>query len=178
MNGRSFRGLDLTGIADDKFRTRFWAKVDKDGPVPAHLPEAGNCWTWTRYVTPAGYGQFTISKGQFRLAHTVSYALTNGPIPPGMHICHRCDNPPCARPDHLFMGTPRDNALDMFAKGRQGPRHPGSERANARLSEDDIRAIRSTSYYYGRTQHLARCYGVSGTTIRRILTGQKWRHVA
>jgi DNA invertase Pin-like site-specific DNA recombinase len=95
-----------------------------------------------------------------------------------MYVCHRCDNPPCVRPDHLFLGTPTENALDMFAKGRQGSRHPGTERANARLTEEQIALIRAVPCYYGRTAALAREYGVSTTTIRKILAGKKWRHVA
>lgn len=86
---------------------RFWARVDK----------SGECWVWTGAALPAGYGRW---KGAHRLvyAHRFSWELANGPIPDGMLVCHRCDNPPCVRPDHLFLGTPTDNIRDMNAKGR------------------------------------------------------------
>lgn len=167
-HARRYRGLDLSAYADNKLRARFWAKVDA----------SGDCWIWTASIMNRGYGQFTVSKTNFHLAHVVSYAITHGPVPPGFYVCHRCDNPPCVRPDHLFLGSPVDNSLDMFAKGRQGTRHPGAERANARLTDEDVRAIRAAPPYYGRTAALARRYGVSQTTIRKILCGQKWRHVA
>lgn len=162
------RGLDLTAVADAKFRSRFWSKVDV----------TGECWLWTRHITDAGYGQFTVSKGNFRLAHVVSYALIKGAVPAGAEVCHRCDNPPCVRPEHLFLGTHEENIRDMFEKGRQGSRHPGMERYNARLTDDDVRAIRASLPYFGRTAELARRYGVSSTTIRAVLNDRKWRHVA
>ena len=175
---RRRRDVDLAPIADERFRARFWSKVNKDGPIPAHCPELGPCWTWTAGSHRLGYGLFTFGEGNSHLAHIASYALTKGIVPAGSHVCHRCDNPPCVRPDHLFLGTARDNALDMLAKGREGSRHPGMERQNARLADDQVRAIRAVPPYFGRNTHLAREYGVSTTTIRKIINGEKWRHVA
>jgi len=176
---RQWRGLDLSVVAPDSpVRARFWLKVDRNGPAPAHRPEIGPCWLYTEHVTEAGYGQFTLQKGGQRLAHVVSYALDKGPVPPRVHVCHHCDNPPCVRPDHLFIGTAADNSRDMFAKGRQGSRHPGTERANAKLTDEDVRAIRAVPPFHGRNRQLARLYGVSDHTIREVLTGQGWKHVA
>lgn len=171
---RRKRGLDLTLIADAKFAERFWSKVDKNGPPVTNRPELGNCWVWTRGTTEFGYGQFTVTKGHPSTAHMVSYALEIGPVPPGMHTCHHCDNPPCVRPTHLFLGTAADNALDMVSKGRQGDRHPGSGNPQARLSDEGVQAIRSVPYYYGRTAALARECRVSGTTIRKVLAGERY----
>jgi hypothetical protein len=164
---RRRRGLDLTGTADEHFADRFWSKVDP----------TGECWEWTAYRNNHGYGQFTVTKGVFYAAHNVSYALTHGPIPAGLSTCHRCDNPPCVNPDHLFLGTQSDNARDMFAKGRAIRSH-GVARANARLTDVAVRDIRTAAAYRGLIKNLAERYGVSTTTIRGIRMGKKWRHVA
>lgn len=160
------RGLDLRELADEKFADRFWSKVDP----------TGDCWLWTAYTKPDGYGQFTVRKGKFYNAHAVSYALTAGPVPPGMVVCHRCDNPPCVNPDHLFLGTHRDNMHDMSAKGR-AVHSRGEQQHNARLSEADVREIKSFPERRGLRAELARRYGVSHTTITKIRSGLKWVHV-
>lgn len=163
---RQRRGLNLAGIVNERFADRFWAKVDP----------TGECWEWMAHRNNHGYGQFTVQKGVFYTAHNVSYALTHGPIPAGMNICHRCDNPPCVNPDHLFIGTQSDNAHDMFAKGR-AIRTRGTDRHNAVLTEDVVRAIRNAGRYRGLIKDLSSEYGVSTTTIRAVRTGKKWRHV-
>lgn len=88
---------------------RFWAKVDK----------SGNCWTWTAFKNPKGYGLMGhVQADGNQMAHRVSWVMANGEIPAGMLVLHRCDNPSCVRPDHLFLGTAQDNADDMMRKGR------------------------------------------------------------
>lgn len=164
---RKWRGLDLTGLVEEKFADRFWSKVDP----------TGDCWLWTARTTPQGYGQFFVRRGQYYGAHAVSHTLVHGPIPPGGVICHRCDNPPCVNPDHLFLGSQSDNALDMFAKGRASRTH-GTARLNARLDDDAVREIREAHPYHGLIRDLAARFGVSCTTVRKVRNGQKWRHVA
>lgn len=91
---------------------QFWAKIERgDG-----------CWTWLASVSPWGYGRspFPGRSGRLVMAHRIAWELTNGPIPDGLIVCHHCDNPRCCRPDHMFLGTDKDNAMDAARKGRMG----------------------------------------------------------
>jgi hypothetical protein len=84
-----------------------------------YIPEPNSgCWLWDASVNTAGYGQLNIEKRP-RLAHRLAYEHYVGPIPEGMHVCHRCDVPACCNPNHLFIGTHLDNMRDMDAKGAQ-----------------------------------------------------------
>lgn len=156
------RGLVVWSQSTD---VRFWSRVEKD-PL--------GCWTWRGERYQRGYGQFW-SNGKLRRAHRVAYELLVGPIPEGLWVLHHCDNPPCIRPDHLWLGTRQDNMTDMAMKRRGSggvpwPRHP------AKLDPDRVRAIRSAT---GETQReLAARYGVSRSTIQLVRSGKRWEHVA
>jgi hypothetical protein len=92
----------------ESIRERFALRVQKLGD---------GCWEWQGYQDPVGYGRFRF-RGTMWLAHRVSWVLANGEIPDRLLVCHRCDNPPCVNPGHLFLGTTQDNALDKMSKGR------------------------------------------------------------
>lgn len=147
---------------------RFWSKVEKKGP--------NDCWLWTgsRFISD-GYGSFnaTVHGGVVR-AHRFAWALTNGSIPHGLCVLHRCDRPLCVNPSHLFTGTRADNNADMVAKGRSR-KAVGEDASKAKLTEEDVIAIRMD----GRTlQAIADDYDVHNMTIWAILVGKSWAHVA
>lgn len=150
---------------------RFWPKVRK-GP---------KCWEWTASKNPRGYGRFRmrpLKRGwMVEYAHRLSWILAFGPIPEGMQVLHECDNPPCVRPAHLFLGTISDNMADKVAKGRQ---LQGERKAGAKLTSSQVLEIRRR--YKGsrtrpRQKDLALEFGVSQRTISRIIRRKKWKHL-
>ena len=145
---------------------QFWALVDT----------SGECWEWrgTSKDKSTGYGQF-YSNGQRKGAHRVSYELSFGAIPKGMCVCHRCDNPSCVRPSHLFLGTITDNNTDRHTKGRsRGP--AGRANANAVLNESQVLQIRERyAHEVPGRRGLAREYGVNISLIDKIVRGEVWK---
>jgi hypothetical protein len=146
---------------------RFWGLVDKEGP----LILSDRCWVWISGVTRGGYGIVTIRNGSTMRAHRASWLLANGD-PGDLHVLHRCDNPPCVRPDHLFLGTNADNIADRAAKGRtlRGESHPGSV-----LTESAVATIRRRLAAGDRMKDIALDCQVSDTAIGDIAHGRTWK---
>lgn len=153
----------------DRLMQRFLRKIDirPDG-----------CWVWNASKDREGYGQLVIS-GKKVPAHRASWQLRHGEIPMGMFVCHKCDVPACVNPDHLFLGTPKDNTDDMVAKGRERfSTRTGVTPANAKLTDTDVRIIRRLRSEQRITySELARLFGVSITTICVIVRGEAWKGV-
>lgn len=147
---------------------RFWAKVDKRGP--------DDCWNWTASLFGGGYGQFVTPVTRY--AHIASWHLSHGSTR-GLCVLHRCDNPRCVNPAHLFLGTLKDNTQDMLRKGRHRPASMrGEMNRRSKLTVAKVRSIRA-AYHGGWANgvELARAYGVSSTVIYGIVKGESWKHV-
>ncbi|HEY1294713.1 MAG TPA: HNH endonuclease [Chloroflexota bacterium] len=168
--------------------SRFWAKV---------ATSTDGCWLWTAARQRNGYGKIgagTHDAGTL-LAHRVAWELVNGPIPNGLCVLHRCDNPPCVRPDHLFVGTIKNNAQDMARKGRgvlqqhperaaRGTRNGAHTRpekvlrgqrvGTSKLTWAEVERMRDEHRAGVRIADLARAFGVSWSNVKWIVTGKHW----
>lgn len=134
---------------------------------------ASGCWTWRGHVDAIGYGRFP-HLGENK-AHRVSHALFKGPIAAEMLVLHKCDNRQCVNPDHLFLGTQRDNMRDMISKGRgYSPSLTGAKNPMAKLTWEKTAEIRSM-VEAGATQRAASLrFGVSAMTVSRIIRKESW----
>ena len=123
-----------------------------------------------------GYKQIKIDNKSC-LAHRYSYRYHCGPIPNGLLVCHHCDNPSCVNPNHLFLGTHRDNMDDMTKKNRYA-RHPGEQNGSSKLTDDQVREIRAKHIFRVYTyQMLADEYNMSRDSIQKIVKRKIWRHL-
>lgn len=152
---------------------RFWAKVERGG--------LDDCWRWKGAKQSAGYGVMSAEgKGNGSYyAHRVAYTIEHGPIPAGMAVCHRCDNPPCCNTAHHFLGTLQENAQDMASKGRgaKGASPPimrGEANPRALLTEEAVRAIRILGRNGFSSSRLGALFTIDDSQIRRILRGENW----
>jgi hypothetical protein len=139
------------------------------------------CWIWRGATSSTGYGNIEIN-GKQTGTHRLSYELHHGPIPDGMHICHRCDVRNCVNPEHLFLGSARDNMLDKIEKNRQnlpkgdkhwlsggGDKHPMAK-FNRQIA-DEIRALYATGM---KQTEIAKMYGIAQTGVSDIVRGKRW----
>lgn len=133
---------------------------------------SSGCWEWAGYCNPDGYGQRKIN-GKTLRAHRMSYTVYSGEIPEGLCVLHKCDNPKCCNPEHLFIGTHSDNMKDMWDKNRH-PREKNPE-LSAKLTKDQVMYVRNAEGSISGDA-LGRILNVSGGTIRNIWNGVTWRN--
>jgi hypothetical protein len=136
---------------------RFWA----------HVKKTDVCWVWTASRQRFGYGQISARRNGKRrcyAAHIISYELHYGKVPEGMFVLHVCDNPPCVRPEHLFLGTKKDNAVDMVQKGRNYVPQAGKITAEVKKKAIHLVTVEGVS-----KREAARRCGVTDTTVRRLI---------
>jgi hypothetical protein len=155
----------------EKQLQRFWRKVNRGGP--------DDCWPWNARQNDLGYGNVFIA-GKCRLSHRIAFCISKGSFLDRLKICHSCDNPPCCNPTHLWLGTDLLNAQDRDAKGRRikWRTYRGGEHVKAKLTDKQAKQI-CNLYAFGEWLHreIAEMYGVSSTTIQRIVTKSRWKHL-
>jgi hypothetical protein len=176
-SGQPWRKLTEVELIAGKVHV-FLSSIREDG--------SSGCWEWTagRNLPPSlPYGRFKFHWRECK-AHNFSYALFEGPIPDGLLVCHKCDNPKCVRPDHLFLGTPLDNVRDCHSKGRQSKEYSqllnrfGDKNGNAKLSELDAISILSKLKSGIKPMKLAATYGVTVGSIYHLRSGFTWQNLA
>lgn len=159
---------------------KHWTKELREGKTIrvsvflSKFTQGEGCWLWKGATNGGGYGTYGMAN-----AHRIAYIHFVEPIPEGMHVLHRCDNPPCVNPDHLFLGTRKDNMQDAKSKNRMvmPPRYEGSQHPESKLQERDVIAMRS-EYAEGMAKRaLARKYGINKKTVKGIVEYTAWRHV-
>jgi HNH endonuclease len=167
------RHKDITLMAmkhytPERRKTVFYKKVNKNGSIPQHCPELGQCWEWVGVHLPNGYG--TLSA---KLVHRLSWVMEYGDIPNRLFVLHKCDNRNCVRPDHLFLGTQKQNLEDMCIKGRQDN---GEKRYNHKLTWKKVAEIRKR-YALGNVSQakLAFEYDISRSVINQVLLNKTWK---
>jgi hypothetical protein len=150
------------------------AVLDAESRFWTHVEKTGNCWVWTGKIGNKGYGYYTTGQRHL-LTHRYAYTITYGQIPSGKFVLHHCDNRACVRPDHLFLGTHRDNMDDMKRKGRQAH---GARTHTAILTEEQAIAL---LHEYAAGNHnqraLAEKYGVNFRSVWNLLHGETWKHL-
>lgn len=164
---RDHRGR-IRKLSEEEFVSRFWERTDVMGE--------DDCWVWKGYIKKEGYGQVS-HQGKNVLAHRVSYTISIGEIPEGLLVLHKCDNPPCVNPKHLFIGTEADNMRDRDIKGR-GNQPKGEKSGTHKLTETKVKQIRdkySTGEFTKR--ELGREFGVTPENIHSIVRRETWRHI-
>jgi len=133
------------------------------------------CWNWTGYTNRGGYGTISVN-GKKLTVHRVAYVELVGEIPGGLFVCHRCDNPLCFNPGHLFLGTNLENTRDSVAKGRR-PDLRGEKCGHARLNNRKVLKIRALSSKGVRGSDIARKLGVPRTTVSHVVNRRTWKHL-
>jgi len=170
----------MENIVCDSVVRLFWSNVDQNGSRQRHMNS--RCWEWIGGHSD-GYGRI-IAFGGSRLAHRISWMIHKGEIPEiensdvrGTCVLHRCDNRSCVNPNHLFVGTHRDNMRDMAEKGRCVSNPMVGEECNlAKLTNAQVRFIRS-SHANVTQSYLAKIFGINQSQISRIINGKVWTHV-
>jgi hypothetical protein len=154
------------------YKEKFWTYVDKKSN--------NKCWEWKKSLTKTGYGKYWYNN-KCHLSHRLAYIFAFGNIPQNKFVCHKCDNPKCCNPNHLFLGTPKQNTDDMIRKQRQqnysnvlyGENHP-----RAKLNNNDIKEIRFLhKNKLMKVKEIAKKFNISIPTLECIIYNKTWKHI-
>ena len=159
---------------------RFWSKVNKEGPIYKDL---GNCWEWIAKTYKDGYGRFKVDNKEIA-SNRLSWELHYDKIPKNLYVLHKCDNPSCVNPEHLFLGTKKDNMQDAKIKGRLknnfekghnfSPK--GEKHWKAKLTEEKVKEIRMLYKTENYTQkEIALLFKVTISNISNIIHNKTWK---
>lgn len=151
----------------ESIEVRFWRRVIK----------SDGCWEWSGAMKENGYGSFSgfvkTDRGwRSEYAHRASWLIHFGPVPVGSDVCHTCDNRKCVRPDHLWIGSRKENLNDMVLKGRS---NAGAKHWNAKISESDVVGIKERRAKGCTVRSIAQEYEISRSQVDRICKGKRWR---
>lgn len=161
----------LQPLSVQEARRRFWSRVDKSG--------TNGCWLWLGCTcgSTSIYGTHGY-QGKTYKAHRLAYELTHGPIPNGMLACHRCDNKLCVNPDHIFLGTQKDNISDMYRKGRnRNVSLRGEENHRSKYTTNQAVDVKTLRLNGTSMKQISELTGVSEPAVNSICQGRVWRHV-
>lgn len=134
------------------------------------------CWEWTGAFTGDGYGVIGVGRQKQRRVHRLAYQVFKGETPDGMFVCHSCDNPKCFNPDHLFLGTPKDNTADMIAKGR-AVRLRGNNHPQSKVTEAGVREMRDRRAKGETLISLSVRFGITFQHVSNICRRKTWKQV-
>ncbi len=162
-------------LADESVRNRFFSKIN----------QSSDCWLWFGNLNQRGYGRFVVKHGKVAAAHRASWEIHNGEIPEGLFVCHKCDNPQCVNPSHLFLGTPQDNIADAMKKGRlkgvtrkrpsglkYKPQSINSRNRRLKIKSDELLKVKALSKRGWKPSEIAAELDVNYITIWKILSGR------
>lgn len=168
-------------------------KVPAKQRLAASVERGPKCWLWTGGLSSNGYGKLSDDNGRTVGAHRLSYEIARGPIPEGLFVLHKCDVRNCVRPSHLFLGTQKQNMEDKVFKGREarGERHgsktrpktrpettqKGSRNPASKLTEAEVKAIRSYASSGARQTSIAAMFGITQALVSLIVRREAWKHV-
>jgi hypothetical protein len=153
----------------------FWNRIEK----------TETCWLWRGGIMANGYGRLSVKRKTVKV-HRLSWELHFGPIPDGLHVCHKCDVRHCVNPDHLFLGTAGDNVRDCWSKGRGSSMHVthpelvarGEQNGLSKLITKDVIEIRRLYASGGVSQKtLGRQFGVDQGTVSAVVRRKTWKHI-
>lgn len=168
--------LKISDMSEEEKMRRLKKSFEK------HVIRQEGCWGWKGPTARGGYAVMSCRRamGSDR-GHKASWMIHFGSIPARMHVCHKCDNPICTNPDHLWIGTHQQNNDDKISKGRQAhnipPHKRGSENGSSKLSENQVKEIKGLILEGHSCHRIGKEFGVSHQTILRIKNGKNWKHI-